>query len=100
MEEERHMIEGVYYKVKGDHRWHTDMPLLMELQKQIPNSRDDKCPACGNKENNGACRCPKNERFCGKCGVEWHWEIDKHNACIKLVIDKLPKVAYNHIKGE
>jgi hypothetical protein len=80
---------GLYYWVEGDERRHFDNSLASELQATVPNYWEDTCPVCGNKENIDGCRCYINHRYC-KCGAVWHWDLDKVNAKMVVIIETNP----------
>lgn len=86
MDEKRTYIRGFYYNVEGDNRVHFDYPAYRELEKQIPERADDKCPECGSTDITG-CRCPQDHRFC-KCGCEWQRQVNKRTGNIDLIINR------------
>lgn len=72
--------KGIYFKLEGDPRWHTDNETITRLyQDQVPVYWEDTCPNCGNSEHISGCRCPTNHRTCPKCHYMWHWAFDKIN---------------------
>lgn len=78
---------GLYYKVKGDHRWHMDTERYNEIRKGIPSREDDTCPNCGNKEGVIGCRCPNDHRYCPECHFTYHWQVNRDKACLEIVPD-------------
>jgi len=79
--------DGLYFKVEGDVRMYFDNKIASSILNTTPNYWEDTCPKCGNKENISGCRCFLSHRTCPKCGEQWRWDLDKKNACLKIIIE-------------
>lgn len=83
--------EGVYFRIEGDSRLYTDIPMLESLRRMIPDVAHDVCPYCGSSAAITQCRCPLSHRTCFNCEAGrkgWHYDIDKKKAAIVLIKDK------------